>query len=713
MTASPAPAGAALRTSHSGWAWSTPRPQGESLHAVAFDGQSGYAAGAFGTLLRSTDGGRHWAGISTGLTEPLRQIQLVAPKTVIVAGTCALRRSDNAGLSFRRLPWTASDQRCLGGIVAVEFPSSKVGLLLLGNGNVLRSVDGGRTWSRRTAVPGTPASSAASGGQPLELRFTSETTGFASTSSGEMFVTPDAGNTWKPVVAEPWSIRSIVFPSTKVGYAVGDAPVALRTNDGGVTWAESPLPEDTQALAQIRCASVDVCVGVTGAGDRLARTIDGGVHWESLTPSSESIRAIALPSTTQVVGVGDGGATIVSTDVGATFSPLSIGLPGSFLGLSAQTAKAVYAFGEGGALARTTNNGESWTEIDAATSDRITDISFLSKDLGFVLDRSGQVLRTDNGGDSYQILDTGTAQVPEAVRALDGKHVLLIGPAGLRRSDDGGKTFKPNAQKPVRNAPLFDADRAGKTVVAYGPKSIVRSSNGGLTFKPIHRPSRKVRINELDVVTPSVWYLIEARGLLFRTDDGGKHWRELPAIGTEIGYAMRFSDPDHGWIAIGEFGSSRGGWVLRTNDGGRTWEPQLLTQDPLVDQGVVATSPSVGFGLTISNQLFVTKTSGSSGAASQLSISSPTRAVKKRGDAVRVAGRLIGAKGGERVLVSFRQQGSTRWLYQNAVVASNGTFTVVARIFSTAAFVAQWAGDASRRGTGTPPLVVTAPKRKR
>ena len=56
---------------------------------------------------------------------------------------------------------------------------------------------------------------------------------------------------------------------------------------------------------------------------------------------------------------------------------------------------------------------------------------------------------------------------------------------------------------------------------------------------------------------------------------------------------------------------------------------------------------------------------------------------------------------------SFRQKGSNNWLFETVQAASNGTFTVVARLRSTARFVAQWAGDEDRRGAGTPVLKVT------
>src|SRR3954470_19897626 len=167
---------APVRTSHSGWFWGAPSPQAENLSALEFAGPTGYASGDFGTLMRTDDGGRNWVGLGTGLTENLTHLRLLGPKTVIVGGTCALRRSDDGGLTFRRLPWTASDESCSGGIASFDFPSSNAGYLVLGNGNVLRSGDAGRTWARRTAVPDTSVSGVP-GISPVDVEFVSDSTG--------------------------------------------------------------------------------------------------------------------------------------------------------------------------------------------------------------------------------------------------------------------------------------------------------------------------------------------------------------------------------------------------------------------------------------------------------------------------------------------------------------------------------------------------------
>ena len=52
-------------------------------------------------------------------------------------------------------------------------------------------------------------------------------------------------------------------------------------------------------------------------------------------------------------------------------------------------------------------------------------------------------------------------------------------------------------------------------------------------------------------------------------------------------------------------------------------------------------------------------------------------------------------------MVSYREAPSADWLFQEVTVASSGTFTVVARVKYSTAFVAQWAGDDRSRGAGS------------
>src|SRR5919202_1535764 len=144
--------GADVDAGHSGWIWGNPLPQGHAIRSLEFAGLRGYAAGTFGTLLRTDDGGLTWQGVGTGFTIDLRRVRVIAPDVVVIGGGCAVRRSDDGGASFRRLPWTASDTTCSSPVSSFSFPSPATGYLALQNGNLLRTLDGGRTWRRRTPM---------------------------------------------------------------------------------------------------------------------------------------------------------------------------------------------------------------------------------------------------------------------------------------------------------------------------------------------------------------------------------------------------------------------------------------------------------------------------------------------------------------------------------------------------------------------------------
>src|SRR6478672_9240832 len=347
-----APSSAApVTASHSGWFWGTPLPQGDTLHALDFIGSRGYAVGNFGTILRTDDGGSNWSGLQTGVTVDLNRVQMISPDSFVAAGACSVRRSDDGGRSFRRLPWTASDQRCSSPPADFSFPSSQTGYLLLEDGNLLRTDDGGSTWGRRTAVPG---SRAAHGGAAVaDLFFKDNETGFATTNTGNTYVTGDGGSTWSPVILD-WfeALGGITFPDPDHGFVVGQGGTILRSTDGGNDWQLVYFDESTD-LSSIDCADATTCLATASNGTQLLRTTDGGDTWTSISPSTERIADAAFADSPRAAAIGQGGVTVISNDLGAHFRRVGGRLDGQYTGLRALDTLFAYAFGKGGALAKT------------------------------------------------------------------------------------------------------------------------------------------------------------------------------------------------------------------------------------------------------------------------------------------------------------------------------------------------------------------------
>ena len=291
-TAPSAPA--AVTVGHSGWEWGNPSPQGQTLQAVEFEGARGYAAGSFGTLLSTDDGGTTWRGAATGLTAALQRISLIDSDSVVIGGECALRRSDDGGQTFTRLPWTATDLRCSAKVAAFDFPTDQTGYLALEDGSVLSTADGGRTWSRKTSIPVTGAGSQTY--EPTDVSFLTPTTGVAVSVSGAIYRTTDGASSWTQVHAGTAQLNSVTFPSLLVGYAIGTGGIVLRTDDAGLTWISMTQPG--QGLRSIRCATPLVCL-LTNGTQAVLRTVDGAVTWSSVTASTQKIQAASFSSPDQ------------------------------------------------------------------------------------------------------------------------------------------------------------------------------------------------------------------------------------------------------------------------------------------------------------------------------------------------------------------------------------------------------------------------------
>lgn len=698
------PSSGAVSVGHSGWYWGNPLPQGNGLRALELFGNRGYAAGAFGTILRTDDAGATWSGLPSGTTADLEDIRVLDEDTLIAGGGCSLRRSDDGGLTFKRLPFTASDLRCSSRVASFDFADPAVGFLLLDDGTVVQTPDGGDSFAQRTAVPRTPATGSGDA-TPTDVAFTSATTGFAVTAGsggGRIYRTTDGAGSWTEVASGPLGLNGIRFPSPTVGYAVGAGNTVLKTADGGAAWSAKPLagaPADND-LTDVNCAGTETCLISTAAGDRLLRTTDGGDTGASVTPSTRKVFAADFASDTRAVAVGAGGTTVVSDTAGATFDPIGGRLPGAFGRLRATSASTAYSAGRDGRIARTTDGGRSWSTIGVSTAADLVDVSFPSTQVGFALDSSGTALRTDNGGATFRILNTGSAGRANALLAPDPRRVLLIGPRGIRRSTNGGEQFAVIRSAAVRRRPLFDVDRAGRAIFAYGARTLAVSVNGGARWKRLPLPRGAVR--EIDFTSGRVGFLLQRNGRLYSTRNRGRRWTEIMSVGSSTASNIAFGDARHGFID-GLVTGPAGGGALHTSDGGRSWQPQLITQGLLAD--LDAFGPRAGFALADGGDspLFGTDSGGEAGRRSRLSLESSARTVR-RGKRVRVSGRLRPASGGEFVVVSMRS--GNRWARRPVRVASNGAFSSMWRIRRPSYFVAQWSGDDARRGDGTAALDV-------
>lgn len=687
-----APAGAAVSTNQSGWLWGTPEPQGNTLAALELQGTTGYAAGDFGTLLRTNDGGSTWGTVRTGLSLHLLELEMIDANSIIVASACAARRTDDGGQTFRRLPYTSNERGCARPLRGISFPTTAVGYLLPSQGGLLRTTDGGRSFSQR-ALPG-------GGGIPNALMFRSVNEGLLVTSGGDIFRTTNGGNSWTREFDGGRELRALLYTNAQA-VVVGDGGTFLVSEDGGDTWTQpaadpgAPSPPD-DTFYDVSCGSATVCLAT---GRTVYRTADGGRSFTDAGVNSASETDFA--SATRAVTVGFAGETNVSNDGGASFSPVGSRLAsiGSVLTRVRATSTSVaHAFGdEAGTLVRTVDGGESWVDVGVPTASGLRDAWFPTASVGYALDTDGGLFRTENGGGSWSILDSGAAN-PVGVYAPDASHVYVIGLRGVVRSNDSGETFERHTHRVVRNRTLYEADQAGSAVVFWGPRVIALSTNRGDTFQHINRPTR-AEIVHVDFISPRAGYVLERGGRVQFTSDRGRSWTEL-LTGYSNGRRLAFATRRNGWLSLG---STHPG-VLRTNDGGKTWTPQILGAEHTL--GIAAAGSQTGFA-TLSGfaKALFTRSGGRAGAGSALRLSTPDRTVRS-GQKIEIRGRLSPADGAEDVEVRVRGLRSRRWVEVDVTPNRAGKFSFERRIRRATVFVAQWEGDPDSNGDGSRPLVV-------
>lgn len=725
---------APVSVGHSGWTWGDPTPQGENLQDVVFAGARGYAVGDFGTVLRSDDGGNTWIGLPSGTRNNLSLVQEVEPNTVVVGGGCTVRESINAGASFQRLPVDESESKCSSTVASFSFLNASTGYVEQSSGAILLTTDGGQTLTPKTSVP-------LNGATAGEVEFVSPSTGFVLTggNGGRIYRTTDGANSWTQVASTSAPLSALAFVSAKTAYAVGANNTLMQSTDEGATWHSLPLAlpagSPQLALTHISCSDEMHCLiataPATGANNAnvLVRTTDGGKTGSLVSPSELNLLSVAFSTASDAVAVGQYGATVLSSDGGATFPNLiSHNLRAGQAGLIrlGESPVDAYAPWPAGQIAATTDSGESWNLLRVPTAANIEDVAFPTTQIGYALSHAGTVFRTANGGVSWSILTSG-GPAPIALLAPNPNTVLLLGPTGVRRSTNSGASFAPvNARIAVgrrhgkeRKVALssFDLSRggeiAGTAMFAFG-KDVLESTNGGSSWALVPRPLPQHPVAAISFVSPTTGYEI-ADGRMFFTRNRGRSWREILSVDVaNIGSIVQisFSNASDGYV-LGQL-QGKEDILMRTENGGATWTPEILGF-PL---GSVIAGGLVDYaeGSSITG-LFQTTDGGLSPTPSTLTLAivgphklSPTK-LKRTGNQVRLIGHLSPALEGEIVVVSYFTNGS--WHYKNATVSSTGTFALtVTGIRSTTDFIAQWTGDDLVSGAGTVATQLTVSHRK-
>jgi photosystem II stability/assembly factor-like uncharacterized protein len=298
--------------------------------------------------------------------------------------------------------------------MAVYFTDQLTGVAIGDRGTILRTTDGGGTWTDRSFATS----------QELEaVEFTTASTGVA-VGWNLLLRTTDGGETWNPA-GTFGLLFDIYFWTSLLGVAVGEGKV-IRTSDGGLSWEERPVPVTTRLYA-VHGASEGVACAVGDFGVIL-RTTDAGESWTiQSSPTQEWLHGVYFASAMRGVACGAYERILLTTDGGTSWTIRSEGplQQPSYHSIAMEDTFNGLAIGDGGMAARTTDGGMSWVELPRPTGSNLFGLRFQGPGRAIAVGGYGTILRY-------------TSEIPVAVASEPGV------PAGFRLCQNYPNPFNPS-----------------------------------------------------------------------------------------------------------------------------------------------------------------------------------------------------------------------------------------------------------------------------
>jgi photosystem II stability/assembly factor-like uncharacterized protein len=411
---------------------------------------------------------------------------------------------------------------------------------------------------------------------------------------------------WEPIRHDISKARptSLVVAHTDTGsrlYVSLYARGILRSEDGGVTWELLNRGLPSLGLTSLVGDPYDPNTLYAGTDDwrGVLTTSDGGESWEFFDYGAE-IRGAEI--TKMAFTIANGGALIAGTEDGRILVhlrdssdwQLRHGLSkGAIraLAVGGPNASTVYAGTSRGIVLRSQDGGANWDVLGQISSQ--LDITALA----IVPTEAEQVYAATYGSGGYTVWkseDMGLSwdmvrgeglprtRASSLVVRGEGNQQLLVGiQDGLFASDDGGATFErePLTAPLAAVQDLVISPRHSAPVYAVAGGMVYINQDGRLRTW-IHGTglrAEEVRTLVVDPDNPNVAFagvLLLGEWSVFSTKDGGQSWRQTtppplaPFVPDTTALALAKTHDNQTVLYAGTVGCG----ILRSNDGGRSWE---------------------------------------------------------------------------------------------------------------------------------------------
>lgn len=282
------------------------------------------------------------------------------------------------GLGVPALPAAAQEASSGGSGIEYALPSKLAAKTLLldvahagerlvavgAYGHIVYSDDDGKTWTQAESVPTQVTLTS--------VYFPSAKVGFAGGHDTTLLKTEDGGQTWTRMYEDMEAetpIMTVLFENERRGLAMGAFSFVMETTDGGVTWEPRQLIEGSEDDYHLNKAfrGKDGTIFVAAEFGTVYRSTDNGRTFESLqTPYSGSFWSGLGVDDGSVLLYGMRGNIYRTTDNGDSWTKVEAGTSKSFGGSTQLANGTIVLAGLNGAVAYSTDRGKSFTTVTRA-----------------------------------------------------------------------------------------------------------------------------------------------------------------------------------------------------------------------------------------------------------------------------------------------------------------------------------------------------------